>query len=55
MEGLNLEARLYGVGASGGVGHVALRSRIHHETGNCITQPDASSAFNSVLRKPMLK
>ena len=52
MEKLNLEARQYGVGVSGGVEHVALRARIHHETSNWIIQTDA---FNSVLRKPMIQ
>ena len=35
--------------------HVALRARTHHEAGNWIIQPDASNAFNSVLRKLMLE
>ena len=35
--------------------HVALRARIHHEAGNWIIQKDASNAFNSVFRKPMLE
>ena len=52
MEELHLEARQYGVGVSGGVQHVALRARIHHDTGNWITQTDASNAFNSVFRNP---
>ena len=51
----NLEARQYGVGVSGGVEHVALRARIHHEAGNSIIQRDASNAFNSTFRKPMLE
>ena len=55
MEKLNLEARQYGVGVSGGVEHVALRARIHHAAGNRIIQTDASNAFNSVFRKPMLE
>ena len=56
MEELNLEASQYGIGVSGGVEqHVALRARIHHEAGNWIIQTDASNAFNSVLRKPMLQ
>ena len=54
MEELNLEARQYGVGVLGGVEHAALRARIHHEAGNWIIQKDASNAFNSVFRKPML-
>ena len=49
MEELNLEARQYWVGTSGGVEHVALRTRIYHEAGNWIIQIDASNAFNSVL------
>ena len=48
-----LEARHYGVGVSGGVEHVALRARIHHEAGSWIIQIDAPNAFNSVFRKPM--
>ena len=55
IEELNLEAKHYGVGVSGGVEHVVLRARIHHEAGNRLTQTDASNAFNSVLRKPMLE
>ena len=55
MEELNLEARQYGVGVSGGVEHVALRTQIHHEAGNWIFQTDVSNAFNSVFRKPMLE
>ena len=39
----------------GGAEHVALRARIHHETGHWIIQTDASDAFNSVLRQPMLE
>ena len=35
--------------------HVALRARIHHETGSWIFQTGASNAFNSVFRKPMLE
>ena len=35
--------------------HGALRVRVHHEVGNCIAQTDASNAFNSVLRNPMLE
>ena len=53
-EELNLEARQYGAGVSGGVEHVALRTRIHHEAGNGIIQTDASKAFNSVFRMPIL-
>ena len=53
MENLNLEARQYRVGVSGGVEHVTLRARIHHEAG--IIQTDVSNAFNSVFRKPMLE
>lgn len=34
MDELYLEARQYGVGVSGGVEHVALRTRMHHEDGN---------------------
>ena len=33
MEELNRKAMQYGVGVLGGVEHVALRSRIHHEAG----------------------
>ena len=55
MEELYLEARQYGVRVSGGVEHVALRARIHHEEGNWLIQTDASNAFNSVFRKPMLE
>ena len=55
IEELNIEARQYGVGVSGGVEHVAQRARIHHETGNWIIQTDASSAFNSVFWNPMLE
>ena len=40
---------------SGGVEHVALRARIHHEAGNWIILAGASNAVNSVLRKPMLE
>ena len=43
------------VGVSGGVEHVALLVRMHYETGNWIIQIDASNAFRSVLRKPMLE
>lgn len=55
MEELNIEARQYGVGVAGGVEHVALRARVHHEAGNWVIQTDASNAFNSILRKPMLE
>ena len=55
MEEPNLEASQYGVGVSRGVEHGALRVRVHHEVGNCIAQTDASNAFNSVLRNPMLE
>ena len=55
MEELNLEARQYGFGVSGGVEHVPLRARIDNEAGNCMIQTDASNAFNSVFRKPMLE
>ena len=55
MEEVNLEARQYGVGASGGVEHVALLARIHHEVGSWTIQTDASTAFNSVFRKPMVE
>ena len=34
---------------------VALRARIHREVGNWTIQTDASNAFNSVFRKPMLE
>ena len=34
MEELRLEASKYGVRVSGGVKHVAIRARIHHEAGN---------------------
>ena len=34
-EELNLEARQYGFGVPGGVGHVVFSARIHHEAGNC--------------------
>ena len=54
IETLNLGAKQYGVGVSGGVEHVALRTRIHHEAGKWVIQTGASNAFNSVLRKPML-
>ena len=53
MEELNDEPRQFGAGVSGGVEHVALRARIHHEAGNWIILTDASGAFNSILRKPM--
>ena len=38
MEELNPEVRQYGVGVSGGVEHVALRTRMHHEAGNCMLE-----------------
>ena len=34
MEELNLEARQYGVGVSGGVEHITLLAQIHHEEDN---------------------
>ena len=55
MEDLNLEARQYGVGVSGGGEHVAISARIHHEVGNWIIQIVASNAFTSVFRKPILE
>ena len=48
MEEVNLEARQYGVGASGGVKHAVLRAQIHLDAGSCVILTDASNAFNSV-------
>ena len=55
MEELNLEARQYGFGVPGGVGHVVFSARIHHEAGNYTIPTVASNAFNLVLQKPMLE
>ena len=49
--------RQFGVAVpGGGVGHVGLRARMPHETGNCtwLIIPDCFNAFNAVNRTAAL-
>ena len=46
--------RQFGVAAPGGVGHVSLRARTLHETGNWLVLTDCSNAFNTVTRTAVL-
>ena len=46
--------RQFGVAAPGGVGHVSLRARTLHETGNWLVLRDCSNAVNAFRRTAML-
>ena len=43
------------VAVPGGVGHVGLRARMLHETGNWLILTDCSNAFNAVKRTAVLE
>ena len=47
--------RQYGVAVSGGVEHVGLRAKIHHQAGHWVIAMDFSNAFNSVSRKSIFE
>ena len=46
LEGINHEARHFGVGNGGGVEQLALRARVHDEEINWLILIDCSDAFN---------
>ncbi|CAN0499195.1 unnamed protein product [Laminaria digitata] len=52
---VNREVRQYGVAVPGGVGHMGLRARTLHETGNWLVLTDCPNTFNTVKRTAVLK
>ena len=54
LEEANRELRQFGVVVRGGVEHVALRAKVHHEAKNWRIFTDCSNAFNTVNRTAML-
>ena len=55
LEEIFSSERQYGVAVAGGVEHVGLRAKTHHQTGHWLFGLDFSNAFNTVRRTNMLE
>ena len=52
---INVSEGQFGVGVAGGVERVALRAKVHHQTGCWVVGLDCSNAFNTVKRTAVFK